>query len=136
MPKTRSAALVLALACAVPASAERFAAPGDASVYPIDASQFEVVVPSFKGVAMFWCGASQYARLVLDAPWDAQISISRSLGNSEVTDGRSAVQFTLQPATLGIDTFRSATPGAFPVGDTYSVSQASLGCDQLFFRLG
>ena len=126
--------LALAVTAACESDPNRFSAPGGASVYQINDNVFEVVASSGQGARPYWCGASEYARRALGAGWSAQISISRTLGPSEATDRISAVQFTLNPSALGITPFRSSTPNALQVGDSNSVSQASVFCDKLRFR--
>ncbi len=126
------AAVGLLAACETDTS--RFTGPGGSGVYPIGSDKFEVVAQSVKGAPVFWCGASDYARRVLGAGWNDEISIARTLGPSEATDRTSAVQFTLNPAALGITKVRSNFPNQLVVGDTNSVTQANLYCDKLRFR--
>ena len=128
----------LLVACAALAACEtdtrRFAGPAGSGVYQINANVFEVVAPSIKGAPLYWCGAAEYARRALGAPWNATISISRGLGPSEATDKVSAVQFTLNPGALGIAEIRSSTPNSLPVGDTKTITDANLYCDKFRFR--
>ncbi|MGV6847710.1 MAG: hypothetical protein ACWA5A_04960 [Marinibacterium sp.] len=112
----------------------RFSTPGGGGAYPINGDVFELVALSNTGAAVYWCGAADYARRALGAPWSDEITISRTLGPSEATDRRSAVQFTLSPGNLGIPPFRSTFPNQLEVGDTYAVSEANLFCNQLRFR--
>ncbi|MEM8731610.1 MAG: hypothetical protein AAGF79_17010 [Pseudomonadota bacterium] len=134
MTRLHLTAIALSIAVAAPLSAQSISSPGNARSYPLNDTAFEVVATGFKGSGTFWCGASRYAQRVLQVPWNTQISISRSLGSSEVTGRKSAVQFTVMPASLGIEPFRSSDPGSLAVGDTYSVSQASTECEPIWFR--
>lgn len=135
MTRVSMAVLSAMLLCAAPATAQRFSAPGGAGVYPLEGMTFEVVASSHKGPDIFWCGASHYARRALDAPWNAQITVARSLDDGVASGRKNAVQFTLKPQDSGIELIRSASPGAFPVGDTYTVGEANSSCDTGIFRL-
>ena len=126
------AALTLVAACET--DPNRFTAPGGASVYQINGEVFEVVAASTTGAAVYWCGASDYARRVLGATWSQEITIFRTLGPSQATDRTSAVQFTVNPEAVGITRIRSNFPNQLQVGDTNTASQANLYCDKLRFR--
>ncbi|OWU69049.1 hypothetical protein ATO3_23345 [Marinibacterium profundimaris] len=105
--------------------------PGGARVYPINDNVFEVVGNSGYGYDLWWCGASEYARRVLGAGWGTPVTIARSLGTSQATGRRSSVQFTLNPAALGIDKVTSYSPNALVVGDTKTVQTGNMSCPRL-----
>ncbi|MBB95345.1 MAG: hypothetical protein CML68_12230 [Rhodobacteraceae bacterium] len=117
-----------------PAQAQNFlATPGGARVYPINENVFEVVGNSGRGWDMWWCGAATYARRVLGASWQAPMSIARGLGTSQATGRKSAVQFTLNPGALGIETLKSTSPNSLVVGDTKTVQTGNVSCSRLQF---
>lgn len=92
---------------------------------------FEVVPNGFGNGGVFWCGASEYARLTLGAGWKTKIYVARELGPSVTTGRRSAVQFTLDPAASGITpTGAYRSQNSFKKGESMSVQQAHLLCDQ------
>ncbi|MAC77631.1 MAG: hypothetical protein CML66_06165 [Rhodobacteraceae bacterium] len=134
MPKLRLLITALALTVAGAAQAQNFlATPGQARVYKINDNVFEVVGNSGRGYDLWWCGAATYARRVLGAGWTTPVTISRTLGHSQATGRRSSVQFTLNPAALGIDTLQSYSPNALVVGDTKTVQDGNSSCPRLHF---
>lgn len=132
MPVLRSALATICLILSLtPAQAQQgFAAYGSVT-YPLNANVFEVVGNSGRGYTLFWCGAAQYARRVLGAPWKTRIVITRGLGRSEVTGQRSAVHYTLTPEAIGVTPVRSSFPNAYDLGDSKSVTEANGFCREL-----
>ena len=93
MFRTLAAFTALCLALAIPA--EAFTGGRGIRVNPMSGSSFEVIAPIGGPVDDYWCGASDYARRVLGAPWTAQIYLLRGRGPSATTNRRTAVQFTM-----------------------------------------
>ncbi len=125
-----AAALVLGvLATAVPDAAQAFSGRRGTRVAPVDKAVFEVVARTAGSAADYWCGASDYARRELRAPWTARIYIARGRGPSVTTGRKSAVQFTLDPDGAGIAPIApSVSLNALNVGDNMSVQQAETYC--------
>lgn len=94
-PLSRSLAALTALCLALPIPAEAFNGRRDTRAFAIDATSFEVIARTAGSADDYWCGASDYARRVLNAPWTAQIYVLRKRGPSVTTGRRTAVQFTL-----------------------------------------
>ncbi|MCF6232318.1 MAG: hypothetical protein L3J36_04355 [Rhodobacteraceae bacterium] len=92
---------------------------------------FEVVPDSAGGGSVYWCGASEYARLTLGAGWRTRIYIARGLGTSVTTGRRSAVQFTLDPAAAGITpTGPYRSRNSLKTGESMSVQEGNRLCEQ------
>jgi len=94
-PMFRTFAVLTALCLALPIPAEAFTGRHGTRVNPMGDSSFEVIARTGGPVDEYWCGASDYARLVLGAPWTAQIYLLRGRGHSVTTGRRTAVQFTM-----------------------------------------
>ena len=80
---------------------------------------------------IYWCGAATYARRALGQSWQAQITIARTLGPSQVTGQRSAVQYTMDPGALGITQQKNPSFNALAVGDYKSITEANGFCSRL-----
>lgn len=131
MPKAVSlaaSALTVGL-MVVPVVAEAFSARNGARVNPVNAAVFEVVPSGSTPGQQIWCAASEYARRALNAGWQSEIYVARSMGQSQTTNRRSAVQFTLDPGAAGITPVdQSLSLNSFAVGDHMSVSRANSFC--------
>ncbi|TDK51598.1 hypothetical protein E1832_03075 [Antarcticimicrobium luteum] len=122
-------AALTALCLALPIPAEAFSGRRDTRAYPISDVAFEVIARTAGSADVYWCGASDYARRVLNAPWSAKIHVLRGRGPSVTTGRRTAVQFTLdaqavppQPRELFFVLNRLRP------GDRMSVQQAATHC--------
>ena len=118
-----SATLIAALmAAGIPHPAQAsFASKKGMRVNPVNGAVFEVVTRGAAKGRDYWCGAGDYARRAVNAPWSASVYITRGLGQSETTGKRSAVQFTLDPAAAGM-----AAPAPAP-GVTLSLNSLAVG---------
>jgi len=94
-PLSRSLAALTALCLVLPIPAGAFNGRRDTRAFAIDDTTFEVIARTAGSADDYWCGASDYARRVLNAPWTAQIYVLRKRGPSVTTGRRTAVQFTL-----------------------------------------
>lgn len=123
------ALLSLCFAFALVAEASgAFTSRQGARVNPVNATVFEVVPRGGGRGPVYWCAAGDYAQRQLKAPWSAQVYVARGLGQSETTNRRSAVQFTLDPAAAGIAPAKSYRLNAFKPGEHMSVQQAFSYC--------
>ncbi|MCD9148643.1 hypothetical protein LRK71_12480 [Pseudophaeobacter sp. MA21411-1] len=114
------------------APAEAFTSRDGSRVNPVSEAIFEVIPRSGGPGRLYWCGAGDYARRALKAPWQAPLTISRALAASKTTNRRSAVQFTLQPALVnGLDARPYGNVNGLARGDTMSVRDAFDLCNQL-----
>lgn len=95
IPISRTLTALTALCLALPIPAEAFNGRRDTRAFAIDDNAFEVIARTAGSADDYWCGASDYARRVLNAPWTAQIYVLRGRGPSVTTGRRTAVQFTL-----------------------------------------
>ena len=83
----------------------------------------------------YWCAAGHYAQAKLAAPWSSRLFIARGRGPSDTTGRKSAVQFTLDPVTIGVTPikpevfFNRLTPG-----DNMSLQQALSHCQKRITR--
>ena len=133
MTKTKghfaAAAMMAVLVTISPRPADAFNGKFGVRVAPVNDVVFEVVPRSSGSGPIFWCGAADYARQVLGAGWKTTIYIARGRGQSETTNRRSAVQFTLDPSAAGITpTGQSLSLNALKVGDNMTVQQANHYC--------
>lgn len=126
------AVLTFALVGGATAQASAFTSREGSRVNPLSAAVFEVV-PKAGGLGRnFWCAAGDYAHRALNAPWDARVYISRARGQSETTNRRSAVQFTLEPSLAGSpDAGAYSSVNALQRGDNLRVRDAFNYCNQL-----
>ncbi len=114
-----------------PLSAEAFTTARGVRVNPVDDLIFEVIPKSSGSYGDFWCGASEYARRVKGASWTDRIYVVQGRSTSVTTGRRSAVQYTLSPAEVGV-----APPPqgwlalGIKAGDSMSVQQANTYCMQ------
>lgn len=107
--------------------------PGNGVAYQVDENVFEVVGNSGRGGVLFWCGASEFARRVLGAPWQAEVTVVRSFGLSAVTGRKSAVQFSLNPEAVGVTKKKSYSYNAMEVGDFNTLTAARRYCSDISF---
>ena len=97
-------------------------------VYQLDAQVFEVVGRGPYIFEDFWCSAGDYAHRKLGIPWSADLYISRSIGPSEATGRRSAVQFTTDPTKI-TEAVNGRSYSFIATGRRQSVTQARGACD-------
>lgn len=125
--------LCCAMALWVAAPVLAFTTHNGTEVNPVDDDVFEVVPRSSGTIDDFWCGASDYARIVLGAGWQDRLYAVRGRGVSTTTGKRSSAQFSLSPDRVS---------GGLPVeprwlilglraGDSMSVQQAQVYCQKI-----
>jgi hypothetical protein len=113
--KTSLLSGVLSIAVlALPNAALAFRSINGQDVNPMANGVFEVVGKPGAGPREYWCSAGHYARAMLRAAANQRIYITRGLGQSETTNRRSAVQFSL-----------TKPPGDYQSG--YSLSIKNVG---------
>lgn len=124
-------AAIVSLSVALPGAAAAFNGKGGTQVAPVNNAVFEVVLRgNSRNAGAYWCGASDYARRALKAPWSAKVYVARSWGPSVTTGRKSAIQFTLDPAAAGIQPRSpSLSLNKMPVGDNMSIQQANMQCN-------
>lgn len=125
------ATLALGAAFALPNSADAFSGKKNTRVNPVDDQVFEVIARTAGSATNYWCGAADYARRGLNAPWTATLYIARGRGPSVTTNRRTAVHFTLDPSRAP----QSAAGTIFQFGDliegdSLSVQRAHQYCVQ------
>ena len=128
-----SLALTLALGAtlALPHAADAFSGKKNTRVNPVNDKVFEVIIKNSSRSTDYWCGAADYARRGLGADWRARIYIARARGQSVTTNRRSAVHFTLDPASApGADQIGIIRFGQLQEGDSMSVQQAHQYCTE------
>jgi hypothetical protein len=91
---------VMALVLGLPAAATAFTSVNRQTVNPLPNGGFEVVARPGAFSEDYWCAAGDFARRSLRIPWDTQLYVSRTLGPSDTTGRRSAVQFSTDPANV------------------------------------
>lgn len=122
-------ALIAGLSVMVADFADAFTSRHGTRVNPVNANVFEVIPRSGGSGAMFWCGAGDYAQRELGASWQARVYIARGRAQSETTGRRSAVQFTLDPAAVGVTPIQpSLSINSLKVGDNMTVRMAFEFC--------
>ena len=125
--------LLLAALCAallaVPVPADAVSTRRDTRANPLGDLAFEVIARTAGSADDYWCGASDYARRALGAPWTAQIYVLRGRGPSETTGRRTAVQFTLKaPSAPPRPRDPFTVLNRLRPGDHMSVQQAAEFC--------
>jgi len=95
--------ILFAAACALawPATASAFVAENLLRVNATGATQFEVVATVSAGAKDYWCAAAQYA-ISQGAVANTRLYLVEGPGPSSTIPGRTAVQFTTDPAAAGI----------------------------------
>lgn len=130
-----SLALIAAGLLSLPTGADAFTGRHGVGVNPVNEAVFEVIARTAGSGSDYWCGAAEYAQRALRAPWTATIFIARGRGPSVTTGRRSAVQFTLDPAAVGITPgTQSLSVNALRVGDSMSVQSAFQFCERIPVR--
>ncbi len=130
--RTRFAVMFVAALAASVSSAQAFRAANSLEVNKVDANVFEVVGRPGVFSEDYWCGAGDYARRALGVPWNTDIYIARELGKSQTTGGRSAVQFTLDPAAAGVTPWEGNwVNNILTLGYSMSTTGAFGKCDAL-----
>ena len=127
-PVTAAAIAATSLMMALPDNSAAYGIRNSIRVNPVSDGIFEVIPRPVHGY-LFWCGAADYARSVLQVPWSSDLHVVRALGPSETTGRRSAVQFTLdasQAAAAPAGGYRSVN--LLQAGDTMSVQEAFEFC--------
>ena len=119
-------ASVLAVATALPASA--LTTRHGVRVNPVGNGVFEAIGNSSIPEGHFWCAASEYARLRLNAGWTDKIYLVRGLGPSVTTNRRSAVHFSL--SLTGEPADKVSLFQRLEVGSSRSVRQGKNECYQ------
>ncbi|WP_158964646.1 hypothetical protein [Chachezhania sediminis] len=118
-------------AAIIAASAGAAMAASNYTANQINPNVFEITARNSGDTAGIWCGASRYARDTLKASWQARIYVARTMGTSQVTGRKGAVQFTLDPAAVGITPITSSPSlNSFVVGDSQTIQMARKFCNQ------
>ena len=99
--KARSAATfagtIAVLLALLPDPALAWRAINRTEVNPVRKGVFEVIPHGRSGAQQFWCGAGDYARVVLRVAATQRVYIWRAIGPSETRPGAKSVQFALSP---------------------------------------
>ncbi len=134
-PISRTLAALTALCLALPVPAGAFNGRHDTRVNPISDTSFEVIARTAGSTDDYWCGASDYARQVLNAPWTARIYVLRGRGPSTTTGRRTAVQFTMDAGAVPTRAERLfQLPNRMEPGDHRSVQLAAIACERIPVR--
>ena len=132
IPISRTLAVLTALCLALPVPADAFTGRRGTRVNPISDTAFEVIARTAGSADDYWCGASDYARRVLNAPWAAQIYVLRGRGPSATTGRRTAVQFTMDAGAVPTRAKRLfQLPNRMEPGDHRSVQLAAIACERI-----
>ena len=124
-----TAALVAMAATAVPLPVAAFTGRKGTQAAQINDKVFEVSLRRSGDGQAYWCGAADYARRVLKAPWSARIFVVRGEGPSVNPKRRNAVQFTLDPGGAGVTpTGPSLSLNRMLVGDSMTIQKANVYC--------
>lgn len=121
--------LALGSALAFPQSADAFSGKKSTRINPVNDKVFEVIARTAGSATDYWCGAADYARRGLGVDWRATLYIARGRGPSVTTNRRSAVHFTLDPASAPQSAGNSVFQfGDLIAGDSMSVQRAHQNC--------
>ena len=103
---------------------------GRYEVNPVNDVVYEVVSQGAYGGAAFWCAAGEYVETELKISSNPEIYVAREAGPSETTGGKTAAQFTLDPAAAGITPIDKDTGNLNDplVGEHISAKRARLFC--------
>lgn len=112
---------VLAMAPALAGNESRYRA------FDLGDGSFEVVA-DFTENAIYWCGASIFARNTLGRPINQRIYVLQAPSPSRAQPGEVAVRFGLTPPASGAAS--SFTNDVSLVGNSLTVSQAKGGCTE------
>ena len=93
--------------------------------YPLDNKSFEVIA-EFTENAIYWCGASIFARSQMGRPVSQRIYVLQSPGPSRTRPGQVAVRFGLTPPSGAENDSYTNSVGL--VGNSLTVSQGAGGC--------
>jgi hypothetical protein len=127
---TRTILAAAALA-ALPGLALAWRAQNRYEVQDLGQGVFEVVGRVGAGASDYWCGAGDYATIVLKAPSNQRVYIWRPIGPSVSRPGYKAVQFALTPPK-GADTSVGLSLAVKRAGDNLSASMARQYCYDRF----
>jgi len=118
-----------ALLIVAPTLADAFNGKRGTRVAPVNDAIFEVVGRASADGMDYWCGAADYARRALGAPWTARVFIAQGRAQSVTTNRKSAVQFTLNPGAAGTSSGSpSLSLNSLREGDNMTVQQAYSYC--------
>ncbi len=126
-----AAPIVALLLCLPQVASADFSAKRDMRVSRINDAVFEVYGSTAASSGRYWCGAGDYARRALNAPWTALIYVVRGRGPGVSVNKRTTVQFTLDPKAAGLQ----PAEGSFislplRVGRSQSVQLSVQDCDR------
>jgi len=113
---------------ALPQVTHGFQGKRGTTVNAVNDSVFEVVARTAGSAQEYWCGAADYARGELGAPWSAKITLVRGRGPSETTGRRSAVQYALADAAGNVQERPILQFGQLVPGQTMTVTNAYRFC--------
>ncbi len=116
----------------VPAAAQAWRAINGTEVNPVRKGVFEVIPSGRSGPQQFWCGAGDYARMVLGVGATQRIYIWRAIGPSETRPGAKSVQFSLSPPPGKEDYQPGYSLSVKHEGDNLDAAMARRYCSSAF----
>ncbi|MEQ6204106.1 hypothetical protein ABMC88_13735 [Sulfitobacter sp. HNIBRBA2951] len=120
--------LAAAIATALPAiaSAQTYRASNDLTVVPLTRSTFEVIESRGEGPRGMWCAAAEYSERKLGK--FGRVYIAKARGASQTRDGRKAVTFTTNAASLSQGPSTSVSLSTRQVGVGLNTAHAIQFC--------
>jgi hypothetical protein len=112
-----------------PGMADAWRARNYHEVNAVSDSVFEVIGRPGSGPAQFWCGAGDFARVVLNVKPTQRIYVWRGRGGSATRPGKTSVQFAFSPAPGSEDFRPGLTLNIKQAGDYLNAAAARQYCD-------
>lgn len=125
-------ALVVAAVVLTPNWALAFKASNWLKVNPVSGTVFEVVGLTGSGPGDYWCAAAEYVMRTQTNSATQRIYVVRGLGQSETTDRKSAVQFSISEP-VDVDTRPGLSLSVERVGENLNSASARSYCYDLKF---
>jgi len=111
--------------------ADYYSTRTQARVYVLDNGDFEVVPPIGAEGAAYWCAASDYARLRLQADYAQDLYVVKGRAPSTVTGRIDTITFSLNGVPRAEEPPFIRRSYSFKPGDSFSVSAAESFCRDL-----
>lgn len=103
----KTLAVVAICSSALPAAAQEYRAVNTLYVNRVDKYVFEVIGRPSANREDYWCGAGDYVRRVIGAPWKTKIFVVSGISRGVTTGAKSAARFTLHPEEVGIEPYEA-----------------------------
>lgn len=123
----RTLVAALALALAIPASAQAWWAFNRHEVLPVSEGAYEVVGRVGTSAQDYWCAIGHFARAALGADATQRVYIVEGIGPSVNRSGRKSVKFSLTPPQ-GVDLTPGLSLSTKRVGDNLNAATAQNYC--------